>query len=466
VLDPAACELLSACERDDQRSDVRATYERMRWLPKRGDPVDLEVTMVPISRRVRPAVQIVGRDLSYRKRKESELLLADRMASLGTLAAGVGHEINNPLSYVITNLTFALDELDAAREHGAAGGAEYLVPGAQDELRAALGEALEGAQRVRHIVRDLKTFSRADEDTMRRIDVRSVLDSVAALAHNEVRHRARLVRCYDEVPPVEANEARLAQVFMNLLLNAAQAIPDGAADTHTITLATSTDAAGRAVVEVRDTGVGISDEIRQRIFDPFFTTKPVGVGTGLGLAICQSIVVRLGGEIKAESERGKETVFRVVLPAAPVAVTMPPTRTSSVVPSHAPMRLLIVDDEPAIGSALRRLLRDCDVTCVQSGREAVRLLSAGEDFDAIVCDVMMPGFDGERVWEAARQLRSGMEKRFVFMTGGAFTPQARAFLDRVPNPWLMKPIDIRALRTALETRLEPGAGGALAAGEE
>ncbi len=242
-------------------------------------------------------------DITDRKRMEAQLLLADRMASVGTLAAGVAHEINNPLACILSNLDFALDEL----RRGA--------PASDDVLRA-IEEAKEGGVRVREIVRDLKTFSRAQAGARQVVDLRKVIESAASLAQNEIRRRARLLLDLGEVPTVLGSEQRIGQVILNLLINAAQAIPDGQVDVNRVEVRTWIGADGRARVEISDTGSGIPPEILGRIFDPFFTTKPVGVGTGLGLAICHGIVTELGGEIAVLSELGKGTTFTVTFPAA------------------------------------------------------------------------------------------------------------------------------------------------------
>ncbi|HEX9052742.1 MAG TPA: PAS domain S-box protein, partial [Anaeromyxobacter sp.] len=265
-------------------------------------------------------VVAVVEDVSEQKRLQAQLLLADRMASIGTLAAGVAHEINNPLAFILSNLDFATGELRRA--------------GADPEVLRALEDARDGGARVREIVRDLKTFSRPVDEVREALDVRAILQTAVGLASNEIRHRAQLVVEPGDVPRVAASGYRLAQVLVNLLINAAQAIPEGRAAENVVRVSTSTAPDGRAVVEVSDTGVGIAPEILPRIFDPFFTTKAAGVGTGLGLSICHGIVTQLGGEISVESTPGRGSTFRVALPptaaagapARPPAASAPPRR--------------------------------------------------------------------------------------------------------------------------------------------
>jgi PAS domain S-box-containing protein len=254
----------------------------------------------------------VALDITERKVMEAKLIQAERLASMGTLAAGVAHEINNPLTYVMANIGFVSERLYKLISDRPS---QALTQQLQ-ELGTALYEAQEGAIRVRQIVRDLKILARGDEERFGAIDVRQVIESSIGMVSNQIRAKAELVKDLGEIPMVEASESRLGQVFLNLLVNAAQAIKDDDAAANQIRIATRTDEVGRAVVTVSDTGAGILPGVMGRIFDPFFTTKPVGVGTGLGLFICHGIVKALGGEIAAESAPGQGTTFRVVLPAA------------------------------------------------------------------------------------------------------------------------------------------------------
>jgi len=264
--------------------------------------------------------KLVGRvvtflDIAERKRAEealrksqAQLRMADRLATVGTLSAGVAHEINNPLAYTVANLSFVRDAL--ARLPDSMPGLDVA------ELRASIAEASEGAERVRRIVKDMKTLSRMDDERIGVVDVEAALDASVNMAIHELRHRAQVVKDYARVPLVRCNEGRLVQVFLNLLVNAAQAITGNAPERNEVRLATCVDGRGRVAVEISDTGVGIPEEVLPRIFDPFFTTKPVGVGTGLGLSICHSLVTGMGGDIEVASKVGVGTRFLIVLPAA------------------------------------------------------------------------------------------------------------------------------------------------------
>jgi CheY-like chemotaxis protein len=323
------------------------------------------------------------------------------------------------------------------------------------DVTAELSDALEAAERVGNIVRDLKIFSRPEEDKRGPVDVRRVIESCLRMASNELRHRAKLVKTLAEVPPVFANESRLGQVFLNLIVNAAQAIPEGQASAHEIRVVTKLDARGTVVVEVADTGSGMPPEVVRRLFTPFFTTKPVGVGTGLGLSICHRIVASLGGQITVDSAVGKGTSFLVRLPSTKdEAGTTVGKAQVSVPPSSRRGRVLVVDDEPlAVSAAKRCLAGEHDVISTDSAREAIERIRAGERFDAIICDLMMPQVSGMDLYAELGAAAPELQQRIIFLTGGAFTPRARQFLDEVKSPRLEKPFDPDVLRTLINERV-------------
>jgi CheY-like chemotaxis protein/anti-sigma regulatory factor (Ser/Thr protein kinase) len=310
----------------------------------------------------------------------------------------------------------------------------------QAELVEAVAEARQGISRVATIVRDLKTFARDDLQELGTIDVRAALDATIRIAENEIRHRARLVREYPEhATIVRANEARLVQVFLNLLVNAAQAIPTGHASEHHISV-TVTKVSEQVRVTVSDTGVGMSPEVLERALDPFFTTKPVGVGTGLGLGVCNNVVRALGGTLEIASQLGVGTEVTVSLPATDASEAAEPKNGQSPALVHDALRVLLIDDDPLVIRALRRLLRRHEVTSVERGREAISLIDQGREFDVILCELMMPELTGADVYQQVASLGRGAERNFVFLTGGVFTDHLRRFLETVPNPRFEKPI--------------------------
>ncbi len=444
-------------------------------------PVDYDTLIATIDRLL---VESEHREIQAR------LAQTDRLTSLGTLAVGVAHEINNPLAYVLLNLGYVSEELPKLLvpppipPGGAAPDpAFFRDPAAATrakEVLVALDHAREGAERIRNTVRSLQTFSRPENETRAPLQLAPLLDATLPMIANEIRHRARLVKDYAQVPEVVANEARLGQVFLNLLLNAVQALPEDRPESNEIHLSLRAPSADRVVVEVRDNGVGIPPQVRGRIFEPFFTTKPVGIGTGLGLTICHGIVTSLGGTLSFDSEVGVGTTFRVELPAA--VRTMGATAVARVaasgaevidpMESHAPLpppsearvsappsgsrgRILVVDDEPIVCFSLERLLStEGEVVALTSSRQALARIRAGERFDVILCDLMMPEMDAPVLYEEVRAIAPAQAERMVFVTGGAFTLRAREFLESVPNLRLGKPFDVDSLVALVRERID------------
>ncbi len=364
------------------------------------------------------------RDVTERQQLEARLQAADRMASVGTLAAGVAHFINNPLASLKANIEYLTHEID---DLGAALPADRLV-----EMQEAASDARTCCERVRRVVADLRTFARAEAGQEERADLNRVLDVAVGMAGNEIRHRAQLVVELGELPAVRGNPAQLGQVFLALLINAIQAVP-GNRSGDRVWIRARRDGA-QVLVEVGDTGVGIPEAIRARIFDPFFTTKPTGQGTGLGLSISHNIVRSLGGSLEVESEPGKGTRVTVRLPV------VEPLEEAHVASSPGGPRILVVDDEEMVVASLKRLLRPHEVRTSTDGREAAALFCQG-GYDLMFCDVMMPGFGGMEVFEAVRSRAPGREAHIVFMSGGTFTTQAHEFLGQTPCRWIDKPFD-------------------------
>jgi CheY-like chemotaxis protein len=273
------------------------------------------------------------------------------------------------------------------------------------------------------------------------------------MSANQVRHRARLVKRYGAPLKVRGNEGRLLQVFVNLIVNAAQAMHVGSAQTNEIVLTTSRDATGSALIEVADTGPGMAATVARRIFDPFFTTKQVGSGMGLGLYISRNIVTGLGGDITVESTEGVGTTFRVVLPVAeserPPATSSPPVPSSR--SSHRRGRILVVDDEPLMRASLARLLVVHHVTEAASGREAIELVEREPPFDVILCDLMMPEVSGMEVFQRLQAL--GLEERLVFMTGGTGSEAVQRFLHEVGNARIEKPFESARILALVDERM-------------
>jgi signal transduction histidine kinase/CheY-like chemotaxis protein len=377
-----------------------------------------------------------------RARAEAAMERADRLSSIGYLAAGMAHEINNPLAYLSANLGYLEQELTAA-------GANKALP--------ALADATNAVERIRRIVDDLRLYARHDEDAEDEIvSVREVVSAALKMAHNELQHRATIEVRHRSAPPVLANEARLVQVILNLLVNAAQALPPpGSAHANRVEVMTDTDSEGRASIEVRDSGVGIPPEILGKVMQPFFTTKPAGVGTGLGLSVCDRIVRELGGLLEIESEVGAGTTVRVRLPAAQPSAVQAVKEPST--PRVAPRsgRILIVDDEPLVRRALCRLLRHHDIVEAESGAHALSLLAEDDRFDVILSDVMMPEVTGIELHRRLSAEHPKLAQRIVFMTGGTFDPELKEVIGSFAgkSAIIHKPFRADELRRVLTERM-------------
>ena len=406
------------------QSRIAAAREYRRTLPD-GTSVVIEGMALPFDYEGRPAVLAFARDVTERAVLAEQMARVDRLVALGTLAAGVAHEIQNPAAIAQASLE-ALERVLKSAD---------IDAGLRARALALVADARGGSDRVSSIVRELRGFSRPD-DERRPVDVSDVLATAQRMTERVLADRARLVVTRRNVPPVLGNRGRLEQVFVNLLLNAAQAMPNGDVEANVIALDVGRDG-DMVEVTVRDNGRGIAADHLRRIFDPFFTTKPAGEGTGLGLAITHTIVTQLGGTITVESEVGKGTVFRVRLPVA-----VAPARSVTPFPRRAVRRarILIVDDEPTLVRTLVTLLsEEHDVVGATSGADALGILMADQTFDLVLCDLMMPYVTGMDLYERLAKERPGLEKRLAFMTGGAFTARARDFLRDVTNPRVDKP---------------------------
>jgi two-component system cell cycle sensor histidine kinase/response regulator CckA len=383
-----------------------------------------------------------------RERLLGKLEEAERFAALGRLAASVGHEINNPLAYVSMNVDLATSQVTRLLE-----GNDRTLEDVAD-LPTLLTECRIGLDRIRDIVKDLQRLSRRSELNREAFSLNGLVDESLTMARNHVEHRAAVHKSYGDLPIIVGDRSALGQVVLNLILNAAQALPAGRADANALTITTSADR-GTVTVEIADTGAGIPAHVLPHIFDPFFTTKEVGEGTGLGLAVSCRIVADHGGRIDVDSQVGRGSSFRVVLP---VAGPLFPASPSDTTPRRdlAPIRgrILVIDDVPDIGRTIAAALREHDVTVVQEAEEAFALFASNEMFDVILCDLMMPEMGGRDVVERLKVEWPGLAERVVFMTGGAFTAESRDFLKRSPYRVLTKPFSIDDLRAEIRLQLQ------------
>lgn len=285
----------------------RESFE-LRFLDRDGGEVPL---VCGSARRVTyqglPMWLEVLHDMREQKRGMLVLAAKERMITVGTLAAGVGHEINNPLTYVLGNLDIIAEEVEAL--------SPSLNADRRAELIELLYEARDGAERIRKIVRGLRTFARGEREERTLIDMRAVVEVALQLSHSALRVVAHVTCDLQPTPPVMADESQLVQVLVNLLINAAHALAPTPMEQNFVRVEVRTDDAGRVMLVVADNGPGMTDAVARRVFEPFFTTKGVGEGTGLGLSIVHNIVTGFGGTVTCETAPGAGATFRVVFPA-------------------------------------------------------------------------------------------------------------------------------------------------------
>jgi len=435
--------LVSATRAGEQSPVVQVDCE--------GGAVSLEGRVFSLTVDNDPVTILLARDVTEEKRLRDRLALSDRLASIGTLATGVAHEINNPLSYVLANLEFI--EIELGNMAAPAEERTPLTPEVVAELGVAVRDAHGGAVRVQNIVQDMRKMARKDFGERTPVDVRKVATAAVDLAMVTAGQRATILSDLAEVPLVMASESQLAQVIVNLVVNAADAIPtDAPPDRRKVRVSTRVTEQGTVEIAVSDTGTGIPPEVRDKIFDPFFTTKPVGVGTGLGLAICHGIVRAHGGSLAVDTEVGVGTTMRVRLPASAIAkqVAALPVRST---PMTKRGRILVVDDEAPVASATARLLERGMAEIETSARRVLERLTSGERFDLVLCDVRMPGMNGPELLDALRIRAPEQARAFAFMTG-ALDDRSEADVGRLGVPVLEKPFDRETLRHFVSTQLE------------
>jgi PAS domain S-box-containing protein len=378
------------------------------------------------------ALSLIAEDISAQKEMEGRLLLSERLASIGTLAAGLAHEINNPLTYVLGNLELLKLELQDRRP-----------------LQVLVEQINEGAERIASVVTDLMSFSYREQGQLGPVAVAEVVDRAARVAHHELQRRARFVREPFVVPDVFGSAPRVGQVLLNLLINAAQAIALGSPEHNEVRVSARVIADERVRISVCDTGRGIDRAMLSRIFDPFITNKPLGEGTGLGLYVSHNIVQALGGTIWVESQLGKGSTFHVDLPiyrgAGPSAND---SVRAAAQETERRLQLLVIDDEPSIAAFVRHALTPHDVAIARCGRDALQALEV-RTFDAILCDLVMPDLSGVQVYEHVKALRPELATRFLFITGAALRDLAPE-VERCGVPVLHKPFSLRELRDAVQ----------------
>jgi signal transduction histidine kinase len=423
---------------------------------------DLSIVARPLEGR---GALLIAREVAPERAGEATLFQSEKLASLGLLSAGIGHEINNPAAFVLANLRALSEQIEAFTERAPLAMSDARgepTPFASNEgaldafidaARVTIAESIEGMSRIHAIARELRAQTRGDDAVATLVDVNAAVESALLMLRGELRDSVRVERHLGAKQRVRSTPSRIGQVFLNLILNAAQAL-DGAPLESSRIQVRSFDQGGDVVVEVWDSGPGIAPTILPRIFDPLFTTKPVGVGTGLGLPIAREIVRAAGGELSAESVPGSGATFRVRLP---VSLDAPEPATAELERSPAPLRrarVLAVDDESLLLAAYKRLMRrHHELETAPGGQAALALLEKDRAFDVILCDLLMPTFSGMDLYSEATARWPELAPRFVFLTGGAYTQSTRRFLDACGAACIEKPVDVSLLLQVIAAHL-------------
>ena len=405
-------------------------------------PAEISSSLIDIDGKV--MILGVFRDISDRvkaerelRERDAQLQLSSHLASMGTLAAGVAHEINNPLTYMLGNL-------ELLRENLADIGVEDGV------VNEAIEAAWTGGRYVREIVSDLKAITKMDS-VADHCDPCEVIRIASRMALADLRHRARLDLKLSDVTEVQLSSARLSQVVLNILSNAVHAFQDGDQASNRISVE-AYERRDRVTIVIEDNGMGISAEDLSHVSEPFFTRRGEKGGTGLGLSICRRIVTEAGGELKINSKLGHGTKVTVTLPSASKEdQSLHGAAANSEIALEGRKRVIVIDDEPLITSLLDRILRrHFKVVIFNNARMALKCIEEGAEFDLALCDIMMPEMDGPRLYEAA-----GHRLPFLFLTGGAVTGKNMAFASRMASEGrlIYKPFEsaqlVRAIKQVL-----------------
>ena len=382
----------------------------------------------------------------------AQRLRADRLMLMGTMAATMGHEINNPLSYVYTNLDFVYEEfLTWCETEGSVTAADNE---SVREVLEALESAREGTERIRAVVDSVQNFTRLDEGEEDPTTIEEPLKSSLRIVREKLSPEVELQLDVRPTAPVPLSAAKLGQVLLNVLVNAAHALGEDEGEEEGRLEVRTREIAGEVLIEVADNGPGIGPEIRHHIFEPFVSTKDDDIGTGLGLSICREIVDSADGSIEVESDVGKGSLFRIILPA----LNEIDTQRIPVVPEargQVQARVLVVDPEPTLGRSLQRVLQDVhDVTAVHTTGAAVDLLAGSYDFDVILCDLRLRGGVGRDLFGWVEENALHYWDRLVAMTASRVDQRSREYLDGLPNPWIAKPFDINRLRAIIESLVQ------------
>jgi CheY-like chemotaxis protein len=390
-------------------------------------------------------------DVTAERKNEERLRRAEKLASLGGLAAGAAHEINNPLAAISLAAQMLMED-------------RRLPEDVLDDVRIIERQA----SRAGEVTDRMLVFARRREGERDAYDINDLVREVVRSRRYEIKtHAIQLQENPGEgLPRVWIDPVQIERVLTNLIINAEKALADVPDEGRRLIVTTRRIGSGIAV-DISDTGPGIPEHVLPNIFDPFFTTREVGQGTGLGLSMSHSIVQAHGGDLKVKTAAGEGTTFTLELPAAPDSVDTAAESATTAgaldfapqeVAAERPLSVLIVDDEPEIRELARRFLvgKGHAVTEASTGREALKLVT-GNDYDGIVLDLRMPDMSGEGFFEWLRRNRPAMAARVTVISGDLANPQTIEILERIGQPYLLKPFKTQDLLAHIEKNAEAAA---------
>ncbi len=416
-----------------------ASKRHILWTPRLSKDADNQTHLF-----------LSGLDVTELRDIESQLQVTDRVATMGTLAAGIAHDLNNPLAYVTASAEVLLEEI-------------AKLPG-RDDLSAMARDCLEGARRAATIVSQLQTFARGSTHGTNGVaNIASVVEFAARMADNQLKHRAHIeVRCPADLT-VAMEESKLGMVVLNLLVHATDNMEPGEASRHQVLVEATAADDGWVRICVQDDGPGLSAEELRKIFDPYSSsyTPPRGM-TGLGLAISQRLIVQAHGRVEVQSTQGQGTRVFVWLPAPNSGVALEGVRPipREVTPppgAHEKPTILLIDDEDKLRSVIRRALGHYEVDEAVDGRQALERIAA-RNYDLILCDIMMPEMTGVELFNVLAAEKPEQARKMMFLSGGAFTSSAADFLANTDQPVIDKPFRINTLRAAVDDALHDFGG--------